>query len=70
MSRTTLRRVHAGKYVAEVMVELIEEDAPWGPYLSPDDVKKLDAVRKALREGDTATAAKYGRVYELLPVLA
>ena len=57
-----------GKYAAEVPIELIDEEAGWSPYLSLDDARKLEAVRLALRQGDVATAAKYGRVFELLPV--
>jgi hypothetical protein len=68
MTRKTVKRVHAGKYTAEIVVDLIEDNGPWAPYLSLDDAKRLDTVRKALREGDIATAAKYGRVFELLPV--
>ena len=40
------------------------------PILSPDEVRKLDAVRLALRRGDIAEAAKHGRVFELTPVAA
>jgi hypothetical protein len=52
----------------EVPVELIEDDTAWSPYLSPEDVNKLDTVRLALRRGDVATASKYGRVFELMPL--
>jgi len=38
------------------------------PYLSIEDATKLDTVRQALRQGDIAAAAKYGRVFELVPV--
>jgi hypothetical protein len=62
--------VREGKYAAEVPIELIDEEAGWSPYLSLDDARKLEAVRLALRQGDVATAAKYGRVFELLPVSA
>ena len=62
--------IHEGKYCAEVPVDLIEDDTAWSPYLSPADVKKLDAVRLALRAGNVAEAAKYGRVFELTPVTA
>ena len=62
--------VHEGKYAAEVAIDLIEDDTAWSPYLSPDDARKLDAVRLALRRGDIAEAAKLGRVYELTPVAA
>ena len=41
--------VHEGKYAAEVTVDLIEDDTAWSPYLSPDDARKLDTVRLALR---------------------
>jgi hypothetical protein len=68
--RKTVEWINEGKYAAEVAVELIEEDEEggWSPYLSVDDATKLVTVRQALREGDVATAAKYGRVFELLPV--
>jgi hypothetical protein len=70
MTRKRTKLVHEGKYAAEVQVELIEDDTAWSPYLSPEDVQRLDAVRLALRRGDLAEAAKHGRVYELKPVAA
>ncbi len=70
MTRKTKKWLHEGKYAAEVPVELIEDDTAWSPYLSPDDVHKLDTVRLALRRGDIAEATKYGRVFELVPVAA
>ena len=68
MKRQTVELIREGKYAAEVPVELIEEDGGWSPYFSLEDAKKLDAVRKALRAGDIAAAAKLGRVYALTPV--
>jgi hypothetical protein len=70
MTRSTIKIVHEGRYAAEIPVELIEEEGGWSPYLSIQDATKLDAVRKALRAGDIAAAAKYGRVFQLLPVTA
>jgi hypothetical protein len=70
MMRTTVKLLHEGRYAAEVPVELIEDDSAWSPYLSPDDGRKLDTVRLALRRGDIAEAAKHGRVFELTPVSA
>jgi hypothetical protein len=70
MTRKSKEFIHEGKYAAEVPVELIEDDTSWSPYLTPEDVRKLDAVRLALRRGDIAEAAKYGRVFELTPVAA
>jgi hypothetical protein len=70
MTRKSKEFVHEGKYAAEVAVDLIEDDTAWSPYLSPDDARKLDTVRVALRRGDIAEAAKYGRVFELTPVAA
>jgi len=69
-TRKSKKFVHEGKFVAEVPVELIEDDTAWSPYLSPEDVRRLDAVRLALQRGDTSEAAKYGRVFELTPVAA
>lgn len=70
MTRKTVKLVREGKYAAEVSVNLIEEEGGWSPYLSVADATKLDCVRKALREGDIATAAEHGRVFELLPISA
>jgi hypothetical protein len=69
MTRKTIKLIHQGRYAAEIPIELIEDDTAWSPYLSIEDVSKLDTVRKALREGDVASAAKYGRVFELVPVV-
>jgi hypothetical protein len=70
MTRKSKEFIHEGRYAAEVSVDLIEDDTGWSPYLSPDDVHKLDTVRLALRRGDIAEASKYGRVFELTPVSA
>lgn len=69
-TRESKEFIHEGKYVAEVPVELIEDDTAWSPYLSPVEVRKLDTVRLALKRGDVAEASKYGRVFELTPVAA
>ena len=58
MKRPYVARVHEGKYVAEVPVELIQEEGGWSPYFSLDDARKLEAARLALRAGDIAEAAK------------
>jgi hypothetical protein len=70
MKRQWVEFIREGKFAAEVPVELIEEEGGWSPYFSLDDAKKLEAVRLALRTGDVATAAKYGRVFELMPLSA
>ena len=70
MTRKSIKLIHEGRYAAEVPVELIENDTAWSPYLSPEDVRRLDAVRIALRAGDIPEASKYGRVFELTPVPA
>jgi len=66
--RKKVKCVHEGQYVAEVEVELVEDDTGWSPYISVDDAFKLDDVREALRNGDLKSAAKYGRIYELRQV--
>lgn len=62
--------IHEGKYAAEVAIELTYSEESWSPTMSPDDVRKLEAVRLALRRGDVAEAAKHGRVFEMTPVAA
>jgi hypothetical protein len=70
MKRKTTEFIREGKYAAEIPVDLIEDETGWSPYLSFEDATKLDAVRKALRAGDVAAAAKHGRVFELTPISA
>jgi hypothetical protein len=67
--RKKIKYVHEGQYVAEVEVTLVEDDTGWSPYLSIEDAYKLDDVRYALRQGDFDIAARYGRVFELRPVM-
>ena len=62
--------VHENDLVAEVEVDLIDADEAWGPYLSLDDVQKLDDVRVALRNGDIEAALKKAKVFRLTPVTA
>ncbi len=63
--RKKVKYIHEGRYVAEVTVELLEDETGWSPYISMDDAFKLDDVRDALRQGDIKSAGKYGQVYEL-----
>ena len=51
--------------MAEVEVNLMEDDTGWSPYLSIEDAYKLDDVRDALRRKDLTSAAKHGQIYEL-----
>jgi hypothetical protein len=66
--RKRTKLVHEGRYVAEVDVELVEDDTGWSPYLTPEDAFKLDDVRAALRRGDLQSASNLARVFELRPV--
>ncbi len=68
--RHSIKYVHEGKYMAEVDVNLLEDETEWSPYLSVEDASKLDDVRDALRRGDIAAAAKLARVFALQPVAA
>jgi hypothetical protein len=68
--RRSIELIHEGKYAAEVAIELIYSEESWSPTMSIEDAKKLETVRLALKRGDIAEAAKYGRVFELTPVAA
>ena len=67
-TRRQIKLVREGQYVAEVEVELIDDREGWAPYLSLEDVEKLDTVRKALRAGEIEQAGRAGRVFRLMPV--
>ncbi len=60
--------VREGQYVAEVQVELIEDETGWAPYLSVEEAQKLDDIRQALRNSDIKAASKLGTVFKLTPV--
>ncbi len=60
--------IREGECIAEVCVELEDSPEGWGPYLSLADAKKLDDARAALRRGDLAGAARFGRIFQLTPV--
>ena len=62
--------VHEAQYVAEVDGTLMEDDHVWAPCFSIEDVRKFEAVRRALQTRDLAAAAKLAKVYELKPVAA
>lgn len=66
--RRRVKLVQEGRYIAEVDVDLLEDETGWSPYLSPDDACKLDDVRDALRREDIKTASDLARVFELRPV--
>ncbi|HEV2720479.1 MAG TPA: hypothetical protein VG323_10715 [Thermoanaerobaculia bacterium] len=61
--------VREGDLLAEVHVELLEDEDGWSPYLSLDDANKLDDVREALRQKDLPRAEKLSdRIYRLTPL--
>lgn len=68
--RRHTKLVREGQYAAEVDVELIETGEGWSPYLSLEDVRKLDDVREALRRGDIQAASRLARVFTLTPTSA
>jgi hypothetical protein len=70
MRRRQTELIREGEYVAEVEVELASGDAPWGPYLSVEDARKLDRVRLALKRGDISEALRWAEVFRLTPVTA
>ena len=70
-TRLTKRLIREGELVAEVDVQLVEEEGGWSPYLSLEDAGKLDAVRDALRAGDITRGAQLAtRLCRLTPVQA
>ena len=56
--RHITKLIKEGKYIAEVDVELIENEEGWSPYISVDDAYKLDDIRDALKRGDFKRASQ------------
>ena len=69
-TRRKTKYVHEGMYVAEVDVDVLEDDTGWSPYLTVEDACRLDDVRNALRRGDIPAAARLARVFRLEPIAA
>jgi len=65
---TQVELVREGAFLAEVEVEIIEDDMGWSPGFPPAAAEKLDRVRIALKTGDLATALKYAKIYEMRPI--
>jgi hypothetical protein len=62
--------VYEGDDVALVAVALIEDDTSWTPYLGVEDAYKRDGVREALRGGGWESASRFGKIFELRPVVS
>ena len=63
------RLVREGDLLAEVRVDLPEDEGDWSPYLSLDDAHKLDDVRDALRKGNLDRASRLSeRIFRLMPL--
>lgn len=67
MTRQASQLIREGEYAAEVVVELRDDGGEWSPTVSPEDIRKLDRVRRALRERDFEGAEKDARVFRLVP---
>ncbi len=67
MTRTKLKLLHYGGYVALVKVQLIETDEGWSPHLTLRDAELLDQVREALHQGNLTKATTLARVFHLPP---
>ena len=68
--QTSIKLIREGNFVAEVPVVMIEDDHEWSPRLSAADVRKLDAVRQAIRRGDLKGASQLARVFKMTPIAA
>ncbi|MGB0084139.1 MAG: hypothetical protein WBP94_02035 [Rhodomicrobiaceae bacterium] len=66
--RHSIKLLREGRYLAEVSVELLEDESGWSPYLSLADIQKLEAIRSALKTGNVRDAGKLARVYEITPL--
>ncbi len=69
-NRKHVKFVHEGKYVAEVEIEIIDNENGWSPYINLNDAPKLDTIRELLRNDKISQAKKYAKVYIMKPVAA
>lgn len=60
--------IHIGQYVAAVDVELLETDVGWSPYISLESARKMDEIRKALKNNDFTKAGQMANIYKMSPL--
>jgi len=60
--------IHSGRFVAEVDVNLQIDNHEWSPYLTVEDARKIDFIRKALKNRDLKTISGMARIFEKTPV--
>jgi hypothetical protein len=53
--------IHEGRYAAEIGIELLVTDDEWSPIYREKTYTNIDDVA-TLKKGDTATAARNGRI--------
>jgi hypothetical protein len=70
LKRKHTKFIHEGKYVAEVEIEIINDEDGWSPYISLEDAQKLDTIRKLLKNENLSKAKQYAKVYILKPIAA
>ncbi len=68
-NRKHVKFVHKGKYVAEVEIEIINDENGWSSYINLDDALKLDTIRE-FRDGKISQAKKYAKVYIMKPIVS
>lgn len=67
-TRRQTKIVKEGQNLATVLVDVMDVETGWAPYLAIDDAYRLDDVRLALRRGDLKTATRLAEVFTLTPV--
>ncbi len=65
---TITKFIRSGEHIAEVEVQLCQDDRRGYDTLSLADVRKLERVRKALVSGDLQSAMKESKLYRLAPM--
>jgi len=68
--RKHTKLLHEGKYVAEIEIEIIDNEEGWSPYISLEDALKMDEVRELLRAENIEEAKKLAHIYIMKPVAA
>jgi len=66
-TKSETKLLHACGLVADVLVERIDTECGWSPYLSVEDAQKIASVKEASRLGDLKSAARPGRIFRLTP---
>lgn len=65
---TKTKRIYVGNIMAEIEVSMTDEPEAWGPHIRPEELDRIDQVRRDLKSGNLKSAARQAKLYSVVPL--